>query len=373
MDPLEFLNAKDRPRSSARQRYRWPAEWEPHAATWLSWPHNPATWPGRLAEAEAEYVVFARRLAEREPVRINVSDAEHEGRIRSLLGPDAGDSVTCFHHPTDDAWVRDHGPIFVLDSAGEASLVDFGFDAWGGKYPPWSLDDAIPRLVADALGAPRRAAPFVLEGGSIDGDGRGTVLTTETCLLSEARRRPGEPARTRCEMERRLEAWLGTQRVIWLAGEVAGDDTDGHVDDLARFVAPGVVVAAVEPDASDPNHAPLAENLVRLRSARAADGSRLTVVSLPMPPPRIVQGERAPASYANFYLANGAVFVPVFGVPSDARACAVLGELLEGRDVVPVPCRELVLGLGAVHCLTQQEPQSVPSPDPPGPEKELQS
>ena len=352
---MEFLNST-----------RWPAEWEPHAATWLSWPHNPDTWPGRLAEAEAEYVVLARSLAEREPVRINVQDAAHEERVRSLLGRDVEDAVTCFHHPTDDAWVRDHGPIFVHDSAGEPSLVDFGFDAWGGKYPQWSRDDAIPRRVAEALGIPRRAADFVLEGGSIDGDGGGTILTTETCLLSESRRRAGEVERTRPELERRLEEWLGARHVVWLGGEVAGDDTDGHVDDLARFVAPGVVVTAVEPDASDPNHAPLADNRARLQAARTADGKPLTVVPLPMPPPRVVAGERTPASYANFYLANGAVLVPVFGVPSDATACAVLGEVLEGRDVVPVPCSDLVLGLGAVHCLTQQEPRSARSQAAPG-------
>lgn len=353
---LEFLNST-----------RWPAEWEPHAATWLSWPHNPDTWPRRLREAEAEYVVLVRLLAEREPVRINVQDAAHEERVRTLLGRDVEDDVSCFHHPTDDAWVRDHGPIFVLDSAGEPSLVDFGFDAWGGKYPPWSRDDAIPRRVAQALGMSRRTADFVLEGGSIDGDGRGTVLTTETCLLSASRRREGEPERTRPELERRLAEWLGTRHVIWLGGEVAGDDTDGHIDDLARFVAPGVVVAAVEADASDPNHAPLAENHARLRAAHTADDELLTVVPLPMPPPRIVAGERTPASYANFYLANGAVLVPVFGVPSDARACAILGEVFEGRDVVPVPCTELVSGLGAVHCLTQQQPLPARWQAPPDP------
>jgi len=355
----EFLN-------SAK---RWPAEWEPHAATWLSWPHNPETWPGRLREAEAEYVTLVRLLAEREPVRINVLDAAHEEHVRALLGSGHGDTVSCFQHPTNDAWMRDHGPIFVVGPAGEKSLVDFGFDAWGGKYPPWSQDDAIPRLVADALGLQRRTADFVLEGGSIDGDGAGTVLTTETCLLNEARRREGEAERTREEMERRLATWLGTRHVIWLGGEVVGDDTDGHVDDLARFVAPGVVVAAVEKDPADPNHRPLTENLARLRAARTAEGASLSVVELPMPPPRIVAGERAPASYANFYFVNGAVLVPVFGVPSDARACAILGEVLEGRDVVPVPCSELVLGLGAVHCLTQQEPLPVRPAAPVDPRK----
>ena len=335
---------------------RWPAEWERHEATWLSWPHNRETWPGRLREAEAEYAQWVRLLAEREPVRINVQGAAHEERVRARLGPDVESSVTCFHHPTNDAWVRDHGPIFVVGPHGAIRIHDFGFDAWGGKYPPWDLDDAIPERVADALGCERAAAGFVLEGGSVDGDGNGTVLTTETCLLADSRRRPGEPERTRAGMERRLGEWLGARHVVWLGGEVAGDDTDGHVDDLARFVAPGVVVAAVEPDASDPNHAPLAENLARLRGAHDADGKPLSVVPLPMPPPLVVGGERTPASYVNFYFANDALFVPVFDAPSDARACAILAELVGRREVVPVACRELVLGLGAVHCLSQQQP-----------------
>jgi len=343
--------------------FRWPAEWEAHEATWLSWPHNPETWPGCLAAAEGEYVEIVRALAGRERVRIDVRDAGMEDAVRRTLAaagvPDAG--VELFHHPTNDAWVRDHGPIFaVRDRAGarERLVLDFGYDAWGGKYPPYDLDDAIPRRVADALGLPRLEPGFVLEGGSIDGDGAGTVLTTDSCLLKPTRCRPGEAERTRAEMERRLAAWLGARRVVWLGGEVAGDDTDGHIDDLARFAAPGVVVAAVEPDPSDANHAPLADNLRRLRAARDACERAFDVVELPMPPPVVWRGERCPASYANFYLANGAALVPVFGAPQDARALAVLRELWPDRDVVPVPARHLVVGLGAVHCLTQQEPHA---------------
>jgi agmatine deiminase len=340
--------------------FRWPAEWERHEATWLSWPHNPETWPGCLAEAQAEYAEIVRALAGRERVRINVRDARMEEEARRRLAAagatDAG--LEFFQHPTNDAWVRDHGPIFAVHDgpARERVALDFLYDAWGGKYPPFDLDDAIPAQVAGALGLPRLEPGFVLEGGSVDGDGAGTLLTTETCLLMPTRRKPGEAERTREEMERRLGAWLGARRVIWLGGEVDGDDTDGHVDDLARFAAEGVVVACAEDDPSDPNHAPLADNLRRLRAARDAAGKPLAVLELPMPPPLHWRGERCPASYANFYLANGAALVPVFGAAQDARALSVLREALPGRELVPIPARHLVVGLGAVHCLTQQEP-----------------
>jgi agmatine deiminase len=345
--------------------FRWPAEWEPHEATWLSWPHNPETWPGCLPEAEAEYVEIVRALAGRERVRINVRDEAMAEAVRRRLAAAGveGAAVELYLHPTNDAWVRDHGPLFVVrDVAGarERAALDFVYDAWGGKYPPFDLDDDVPRRVAQALGLARLEPGFVLEGGSVDGDGAGTVLTTESCLLTASRRKPGESERTVPEMERRLLAWLGARRVIWLGGEVEGDDTDGHVDDLARFVAPGRVVACSESDPSDPNRAPLEENLRRLREARDAAGRRLEVAELPMPPPLHYRGLRCPASYANFYLANGAALVPVFGAPSDERALAVLRELLSGRDVVPVPARSLVVGLGAVHCLTQQEPRLSP-------------
>jgi agmatine deiminase len=346
--------------------FRWPAEWERHEGTWLSWPHNPDTWPGCLAEAETEYVEIARALRGRERVRINVRDARMEEAVRSRLAAAgvADSGIDFFHHPTNDAWARDHGPIFaVRDAAGERRerlVLDFVYDAWGGKYPPFDLDDAIPARVAAALGLPRLEPGFVLEGGSIDGDGAGTLLTTETCLLKATRRKPGEAERTRDEMERRLAAWLGARQVVWLGGEVEGDDTDGHIDDLARFVAPGVVVACAEDDPHDPNHAALADNLRRLRGARDAAGKPLEVAPLPMPPPLHWRGERCPASYVNFYLANGAALVPVFGAAQDARALAVLGELLQGRELIPIPARHLVVGLGAVHCLTQQEPAPNP-------------
>jgi agmatine deiminase len=338
---------------------RWPAEWEPHAATWLAWPHNPETWPGRLARAQAAYAVFVREVALREPVHLLVADAEMEGQARAALeaaGADR-DRVELQRVPTDDAWIRDYGPVFLVRrngaSGGPARVVaDFGFDCWGRKYAPWENDDAVPAAAARLLGLPRQRADFVLEGGSVDGDGAGTVLTTESCLLNPNRER----GRSREGMERRLSDWLGAQRVLWLGAGIEGDDTDGHVDDVARFVAPATVVAAVCDDGSDPNHAPLAANLARLRAMRDAVGRQLDVVPLPMPPRMEAGGLRCPASYANFYLANGCALVPTFGVAEDARALAILRDLLPGRDVVGVASADLVVGLGALHCLSQQEP-----------------
>jgi agmatine deiminase len=338
--------------------YRWPAEWEPHRATWLSWPHNRETWPDCLDAAVASFVALVRVLAPHEAVEIGVGDAPLEESARTALrqggvDPDAG--VRFHRYPTNDAWARDHGPIFVVRADGARAICDFRFDNWGRKYPGFEPDDAVPGHVARILGLPRFACDAVLEGGAIDGDGRGTVLTTESCLLDPKRGR----GRTRERMERVLADHLGARRVLWLAQGIEGDDTDGHVDDVARFVAPGVVVAAVCRDASDPNHAPLAENHRRLARMTDARGAALSVVELPMPPRLERGGQRSPASYANFYLANGVALVPVFGAPTDARALAVLRELLPGRDVVGIPCAELVSGFGALHCVTQQEPAGV--------------
>jgi agmatine deiminase len=341
----------------AAQGYRWPAEWEPHRATWLSWPHNAETWPGRLDAVQSVFVEIVRALQGREQVCIQVQGEAMAERVRSQLRsggvePDRG--VELHPIPTDDAWVRDTGGIVVVRDGPEGrerALVDFGFDAWGGKYEPYDRDAAVARLMARALGLPRHGVDVVLEGGSIDGNGAGVLLTTESCLLH-----PNRGERTPGNLETMLEEVLGVRQVLWLSGIVAGDDTDGHVDDLARFVQPDLIVAAHEPDPTDPNHAALAENLERLGHASLADGKRPRVAMLPMPRPVIVDGVRCPASYANFYLANGVALVPVFGDDQDARALSILKELLEDRDVVAIPARDLVVGLGAVHCLTQQEP-----------------
>jgi agmatine deiminase len=342
----------------SRAPCRWPAEWEPHAATWLTWPHNPNTWPGHLDAARREYAEIVRALQGRETVRLLVADAPAEEAARRALagrGVDPDRGIQFLHVPTDDSWIRDYGPIFVEEGSPGAvhqRLRGFGFDAWGGKYPPWGRDAAAAGRAAALLGRELDAAGFVLEGGSIDGNGAGSVLTTEACLLNPNR----EPARTREQMEERLSRWLGTRHVIWLGDGIEGDDTDGHIDDVARFVGPRTVAMAM-PDAADSDdHRALDRNLRLLRAARDQDGRPLELLILPMPPPHYVDGQRCPASYANFYLANGVALVPVFGAASDARALAVLREALPDREVVGVACATLVLGLGTIHCLSQQEP-----------------
>jgi agmatine deiminase len=327
---------------------RWPAEWEPHRATWLAWPHNPDTWPGHLEAARDEYVGILRGLQGREPVELVVSDPAAEEAVRKRLaaaGVDPDHGIAFHHLPTNDVWLRDSAPIFVEDATGSPLAIDFGFDAWGGKYPPWDLDATLGARVAAVAGVPAERPGFVLEGGSVDGDGRGVILTTESCLLHPNRE---APPRSREQMEARLARWLGAEQVVWLAGGIEGDDTDGHIDDCARFVAPGVVVAVAAEAGADAGI--LAENRRRLVAAG------LEVHDLPMPPVHAVDGQHCPASYANFYLANGVALVPVFGAASDSRALDVLRELLPGREVLGVPCSTLVFGLGAIHCLSQQEP-----------------
>ncbi len=352
------LNASTSP---AGRGYRWPAEWEPHAATWLAWPHNEETWPGNLQGAIDSFVAVVAALYPRERVSILVNGEAEESAARDRLvgaGIEVDRGVSFHRIPTDDAWLRDTGPIFVVrdgeraDAANRRAALDFGFDSWGGKYPPWGLDAAVAGQIAPFVAAQRFRTDFVLEGGSIDGNGRGTLLTTESCLLNPNR----GGMRTHEAVERVLSEWLGARQVLWLAAGIDGDDTDGHVDDIARFVDPTTVVAVVEEDSSAGNFHTLRENRDRLRDMTDADGRPLAVVELPMPPRREVDGQVVPASYANFYLANGVALVPTFGSPSDDRAIGVLADLLPGRTVIGIDCRHLVCGLGAIHCITQQEP-----------------
>ncbi|MEM7412586.1 MAG: agmatine deiminase family protein [Myxococcota bacterium] len=327
-------------------RPRWPAEWEPHRATWLGWPHNPDTWPGHLEDARDEYVEILRALQGREAIELVVPDEATADDVRHRLrraGADPEKGIRFHPIPTNDVWFRDTAPVFV-DRGGVLHAVDFDFNAWGGKYPPWELDAALATKVAAITGAASESPGFVLEGGSLEGDGAGTLLTTEQCLLHPNR----EAGRDRAMMEARLGEWLGAERVVWLPGGIAGDDTDGHIDDVCRFVAPGVVVAASAQAGAD-------QSVLEHNRRRLAEAG-LEIHDLPMPPSHRVDGEGCPASYANFYLANGVVLVPTFGASSDARALAVLSDLLPDREVLGIPCRWLIQGLGAIHCLTQQEP-----------------
>ncbi len=346
---------------------RWPAEWEPHRATWLSWPHNNSTWPGRLAAVEDAFCEIVYAILPGEAVEINVADHEMAERVRArlrgaagLVGSGKAELAGIRFHvvATDDAWIRDHGGVFIVEGEGEHArrrLVDFEFDAWGGKYPPWDRDAKVACEMARIADVPRIEPGVVLEPGALDGDGEGTILTTESCLLNSNRTRPGQP-RSRRALEELLADTLGAKRVLWLGAGIAGDDTDGHIDDLARFISPGRVVAVVESDTADADFPALAENRRRLGTMCDAAGRRLETIELPTP--GVLEGPmgRLPASYANFYFANQAVLVPVFGVDADCEALSILENAIKDRPIVPIPSQNLVLGLGAVHCLTQQEP-----------------
>jgi len=337
--------------------FRMPAEWEPHAATWLAWPHNLETWPGKFAPIPAIYVEMVRALCRQEQVNLCVNNAEMAARVRQLLTQARVDlsRVTLYDIPTNDTWARDHGPIFVTrrhDGRVELAVTDWIFNSWGEKYGPWDLDDVVPQRIAARFGLPLFEPGIVLEGGSIDVNGCGTLLTTEACLLNPNR----NPSLTRAGIEAYLRAYLGVSTILWLGDGIEGDDTDGHVDDLARFVTPTTVVCVVEDDPTDTNYAVLRDNLSRLRKMADQDGRPLQVVPLPVPDPVEHDGNRLPASYANFYIANGVVLVPTYACANDQRALTIVQELFPTRQIVGIPCADLVWGLGAIHCVTQQQP-----------------
>jgi agmatine deiminase len=342
-----------------------PAEWERHEATWLAWPHNPEDWPGKFQAIPWVYAEIVRLLSAHERVHILVNDAQAERRAQGILAR-AGASlerVTFHQWPTNRVWTRDSGPVFVRNPEGRVGLTNWRFNAWA-KYSDWQLDDEVPGRVAELLDLPAwdpsiqnengAKCRLVLEGGSIDTNGAGTLLTTEECLLSEVQQR--NPGVSRAQLEQAFSEFLGIDQVIWLNRGVAGDDTHGHIDDISRFVAPTTIVTAVEPNASDPNHAPLAENIERLKAVRTLDGKQFDLVELPMPRPLIFRGQRLPASYANFYIANGLVLVPTFHDPSDRVALNILAEVFPGREVIGIHSVDLVWGLGTLHCMTQQQP-----------------
>jgi agmatine deiminase len=343
--------------SPSEKGYRMPAEWEPHEATWISWPQPDCnSFPGSYDRVVPTFVKMVQALAESEIVRINVSGAEQEKAVRKLLRSCPPERVEYFHIPTDEPWCRDHGPIFVKrDKSPQLAVLNFGFNAWGYKLSPFDEDNAVPPAVAKALGLPVfNFEHFILEGGSIDTNGQGTLLTTESCLLNPNR----NPALDRTAIEKKLRDKLGVKKILWLGDGIEGDDTDGHVDDITRFIGPSTVVTAVEEDEHDPNFEPLQQNLDRLHTMRLADGEPLHVLTLPMPTRIMRDGQRLPASYANFYIANSVVLLPVFNEHNDSWAVSALHEAFPDRRIVPIDCRELIWGLGAFHCLTQQQPQT---------------
>ena len=345
-------------------KVRWPAEWERHEGTWMSWPHNRGTWPEDVALLEQAFVQAIAALAAGEVLHLNVVDEAVEAHARAQLlranvhllsGTMAGPGVRLHRIRTNDAWCRDYGPVFTQHIDGRDTVrgcVDFRFNAWGGKYPPWTDDDAAAGAMAGFMSARVQRSEWVLEGGAIEGNGAGLVMTTEECLLNPNRN--GDVGKA--ALQQLLADTVGCRDLIWLGGGVVGDDTDGHIDNLARFVDTHTVVCLVEPDVRDVNHAPLQDNLQRLRAWRGAGGEQLRVIELPEPDPLDYDDRRLPASYANFYIGNDVVLLPVYGGGRDAEAIRIVSELLPGRRLVPIDSRVVVRGFGAWHCLTQQVP-----------------
>jgi agmatine deiminase len=372
---LEAQNAT--PRSLG---YRMPAEWEQHAATWIAWPHNASDWPGRFQPIPWVYAEIVRQLAAVEQVHILVQNAEAEKRARGVLKRARADTASVYFHqwPTNRVWTRDSGPIFIRRGAGHEirrgaghetkredtlAVTNWKFNAWA-KYPDWELDNALPERVAELLqlpsfkpevaladGTPRE---LVLEGGSIDTNGDGVLLTTEECLLSPIQQR--NPGVSREQLEQAFHNYLGIDQVLWMNRGIAGDDTHGHIDDITRFVDRNTIVTVVETNRADENHDPLAENLDRLRAARNREGQAFRIVLLPLPSPVIFAGQRLPASYANFYIANGLVLVPTFNDANDRHALNTLAEVFPQHRIVGIHCVDFIWGLGALHCMTQQQP-----------------
>lgn len=335
--------------------FRMPAEWEPQAAIWLSWPHRQKTWPRNYRPIPAKFAEIAATISRYEPVRFNVAKSLHATARRQLNQAKADLSrIEIFAHTTDDAWCRDHGPIFVKnDRTGEVAITDWQFNAWGGKYPKFKADNAIPEKIAEKLKMRRFEHPMVLEGGSVEVNGEGLLLTTEACLLNKNR----NPHLSREQIEQALRDFLGVHTIYWLGDGIEGDDTDGHVDDLSRFFRADGIITAVEANSRDVNYRALRENLERLKSLRTPAGKKFKLVELPMPRPCYRDEQRLPATYANYLVLNGAVLMPSFRQPKrDAEAAEIIGACFPGREIVPVDCLDLVLGRGTLHCISQQQP-----------------
>lgn len=331
--------------------FRMPAEWEPHEATWLAWPHEKSDWPGKFAPIPWLYGEIVRHIARVERVRILVEDADAEEAAKRILKKCHADlsAVEFFHFRTDRSWTRDYCPIFVKNAGGDVAIAHWRFNGWA-KYENYRNDCRAPEFIARRLGLRLLETGFVLEGGSIDVNGTGKLLTTEECLLSDVQAR--NPGVSRCDLERAFAAHLGIRETVWLGRGIVGDDTHGHIDDLARFTSVDTIAVAFESDKSDANHEPLKENVARLRAR-----GDFKIVTLPMPEPVYFSGQRLPASYANFYIANRTVLAPVFGDKNDLPALRTLSRLFPDREVIGIPCRDLVLGLGTLHCMTQQQPR----------------
>ena len=347
------MNAKKLPtKTPAELGFRMPPEWYPHAATWLTWPKDPLTWPERVPQVEDAYLEIMSALAPHELVNLLVDDEATEAVVRARCKFAGSENIRFRRIPTVDSWIRDYGPNFLINERGELAYNDWIFNAWGDKYDELKRDDAIPQHLESLLKVTRFEPGIVMEGGSIEVNGAGVVMTTEQCLLNPNR----NPQLDRGGVEKYLRDYLGVEKILWLGEGIVGDDTDGHIDDIARFVAPNRIVCALEDDPADDNYELLQDNYRRLQLETDARGAAYEIHTLPMP--GLVGGreDRLPASYANFYIANNVVLLPIFGHPNDVRAADKLQHLMPERRVVPINAESLVWGMGTIHCLSQQQP-----------------
>jgi agmatine deiminase len=340
--------------------YRFPAEFELHAATWLSWPHKEESWPGKIESIFPSYCRFIGELSQRETVHINVGDENMKAFALGKIQDTAAqlDNIRFHTHPTNDAWCRDHGPAFLINpgAAQPLIIIDWNYNAWGNKYPPFDLDDRIPTLIASTYQVPVLYPDIIMEGGSVDFNGKGTLITSESCLLNPNR----NPMLSRQGIESYLEAFYGVDQVLWVKDGIVGDDTDGHIDDTVRFVNEDTVLAVRGEDRSDPNYSILEQIHRDLKSMRLLNGKQLNIVDLPMPEKVIYEGQVLPASYANFYIANGLVVVPTFRCDRDEKALSIIQQCFPDRKVVGIDSTDIIWGLGSFHCLSQQEPALPP-------------
>ncbi|TWJ02565.1 agmatine deiminase [Mucilaginibacter frigoritolerans] len=336
--------------------FHFPAEWAKHTATWLSWPHKQESWPGKIGMIYHRYAEFVKALTEGELVRINVGDEQMKAFAKQqlqMVGVDLT-RVEFFDFATNDAWCRDHGPAFLVNqNTKQKVIVDWGYNAWGGKYPPFELDDVIPTKIGEHFGLPVYHPGIVMEGGSVDFNGAGTVLTTTACLLNKNR----NPHLNQQQIEEYLYNYYGMQQVLWLGDGIVGDDTDGHIDDITRFVNEDTVVTVVEENKNDENYHILQENLQTLKTMRLLNGKQLNIIELPMPDAVIYDDQRLPASYANFYIGNTAVVVPTYRSKNDDKALDILQQCFPERRVIGIDSTDIIWGLGSFHCLSQQEPE----------------
>ncbi len=336
--------------------YYFPAEFAPHEATWLSWPHKEASWPGKIEAIYPYYAQFIKILSQSERVRINVADEAMKAFALKYIEQAGADlnQVEFYFHPTNDAWCRDHGPAFLInpDAKQKKVIVDWGYNAWGGKYPPFDLDDVIPTLIGKQFDIPVFHPGIVMEGGSVEFNGAGTLLTSTACLLNPNR----NPHLNQDQIEQYLRNYYGVEQILWVDEGVVGDDTDGHIDDTVRFVNEDTVLTVVETDPKDENYALLQHNLQQLKQMRLLNGKQLNIVELPMPDAVIWEDQRLPASYANFYISNKHVIVPTFRCAKDDEALSIIQSCFKDREVVGIDSTEIIWGLGSFHCLSQQEP-----------------